>query len=99
MVNAYFDDLRCDGGRPYSVPQAVGPPYLAGAFSPVLCDVRLYNEQYSGPLEDKDLLGWPDSNAMSCAGATARAATAFSLPCWPVSTPLLSYLKARLEEE
>ncbi|MCH7693016.1 MAG: radical SAM protein [Proteobacteria bacterium] len=60
MVNAYFDDLRRDGGRPYSVPQAIGPPYLAGAFSPVLCDVRLYNEQYSGPLEDKDLLGWPD---------------------------------------
>lgn len=60
VVNAYFDDLRRDGGRPYSVPQAIGPPYLAGAFSPVLCDVRLYNEQYSGPLEDKDLLGWPD---------------------------------------
>lgn len=60
VVNAYFDDLRRDGGRPYSAPQAIGPPYLAGAFSRRMCEVRLYNEQYSGPLEAQDLLHWPD---------------------------------------
>lgn len=60
VVNAYFDDLRRSGGRPYSAPQAIGPIYLAGAFCPRHCDVRLYNEQYSGALEDPALLGWPD---------------------------------------
>ena len=60
VVNAYFDDLRRSGGRPFSAPQAIGPIYLAGAFCPRHCDVRLYNEQYSGALEDPALLGWPD---------------------------------------
>ena len=60
VVNTYFDDLRRSGGRPYSAPQAIGPIYLAGAFCPRHCDVRLYNEQYSGALEDQALLGWPD---------------------------------------
>ena len=60
LVNAYFDDLRRDGGRPFSAPQSIGPTYLAGAFHPAHCEVRLYNEQYSGPLDDPGLLGWPD---------------------------------------
>ena len=38
----------------------MGPAYLAGAFSRELCDVRLHCEMYSGPLEDPQLLGWPD---------------------------------------
>jgi hypothetical protein len=42
------------------VPQAVGPIYLAGAFSSQLCEVRCYSELASGPLEDKHLLSWPD---------------------------------------
>lgn len=60
IVNAYFDDLRRKGGRPFSAPQALGPTYLAGAFSQEHCEIRLYNEQYSGSLHDPKLLGWPD---------------------------------------
>jgi hypothetical protein len=33
---------------------------LAGAFSPPLCDIRLYDEMHSGPLENEQLLAWPD---------------------------------------
>jgi hypothetical protein len=60
IVNAYFDDLRRTGGRPYSAPQAIGPPYLAGAFHPQRCEIRLYNEQYSGPLLDPQRFAWAD---------------------------------------
>jgi len=59
IVNCYFDDCRGAVRRPGKVPYAMGPVYLAGAFSS-LCDVRLYNEVASGPLEDPHLLGWPD---------------------------------------
>jgi hopanoid C-2 methylase len=59
IVNCYFDDCRGSVRRPGKVPYAMGPVYLAGAFSS-LCDVRLYNEVASGPLEDAQLLGWPD---------------------------------------
>ena len=59
IVNCYFDDCRGSVRRPRKVPYAMGPVYLAGAFSS-LCDVRLYNEVASGPLEDPHLLGWPD---------------------------------------
>jgi hypothetical protein len=38
----------------------MSPPYLGGAFSRNLCEVRLYSELPSGPLEDESLLGWPD---------------------------------------
>ena len=60
IVNVFFDDFRRTTGSPYKVPQAMGPAYLAGAFSRELCDVRLYNEQSSGSLHDMKLLGWPD---------------------------------------
>ena len=60
VVNVYFDDLRRRGGRPYSAPQAIGPTYLAGAFHPEHCRVRLYNEQYSGPLLDAAQFKWAD---------------------------------------
>jgi hypothetical protein len=60
IVNAFFDEYRRTGGSPFRIPRAMGPAYLAGAFSHELCDVRLYNEQYSGPLRDTRLLGWPD---------------------------------------
>ena len=59
IVNAYFDELR-RGARPFSVPTAMGPVHLAGAFDRERCDVRVYNEQHGGPLLDRDLLGWPD---------------------------------------
>ncbi|MEE8505505.1 MAG: hypothetical protein V3S40_04695, partial [Kiloniellales bacterium] len=55
-----MDEYQRTGGSPYRVPRAMGPVYLAGAFSSALCDVRLYNEQFSGVLDDVRLLGWPD---------------------------------------
>ncbi len=60
IVNVFFDDFRRTTGSPARVPQAMGPAYLAGALSRARCDVRLYNEQYSGALEDVKLLAWPD---------------------------------------
>ncbi len=60
IVNVSFDDFRHTTGNPNKVPQAMGPAYLAGAFSRELCDLRLYNEQRSGALQDMQLLGWPD---------------------------------------
>lgn len=38
----------------------MAPAYLAGIFSAERCDIRLYDELYSGPLEDEDLLSFPD---------------------------------------
>lgn len=60
IVNCYFDDSRQPIRRTSKFPQAVGPIYLAGAFSRELCDVRCYTEVASGPLEDEQLLAWPD---------------------------------------
>jgi len=60
IVNTFFDDLRVNAPNPNKVPQAMGPVYLAGAFSREHCDVRIYNEHYSGPLENEALLSWPD---------------------------------------
>jgi hopanoid C-2 methylase len=59
VVNCYFDDSHRPARRPLKVPRALAPVFLAGAFSSQ-CDVRLYNEVASGPLEDAALLGWPD---------------------------------------
>ena len=60
VVNTFFDEYRRKSGSPYRVPGAMGPVYLAGAFNRATVDVRLYNEQYSGPLLDTSLLAWPD---------------------------------------
>lgn len=60
IVNCYFDDSRQPIRRTTKIPQAVGPIYLAGAFSRAHCDVRCYTELASGPLEDEALLSWPD---------------------------------------
>jgi hopanoid C-2 methylase len=60
VVNCYFDDSRQPIRRTTKLPQAVGPIYLAAAFSRELCDVRCYTELASGPLEDEHLLSWPD---------------------------------------
>ena len=65
IVNCYFDDMRLPVGRKSKAPQAMGPAYLAGAFSVRACDVRLYSEMYSGPLEDENLLSWPDMLVMT----------------------------------
>src|SRR5713226_674198 len=60
IVNCYLDDSRETVARPYKIPPAMGPVFLAGALSDKLCEIRLYNEQASGPLEDEALLSWPD---------------------------------------
>lgn len=61
IVNCYFDDdSRQPRPRTHKLPKPMGPAYLAGAFSPDCCDVRLYCEMYSGPLNDPRLLAWPD---------------------------------------
>jgi hopanoid C-2 methylase len=60
VVNCYFDCSHRPLHRAFKIPQAVGPIYLAGAFSRELCDVRCYTELASGPLEDEQLLSWPD---------------------------------------
>lgn len=60
IVNAFFDEYWRSAGSPYRVPRAMGPIFLAGAFAAELCDVRVYSEQYSGPLQDPRLLAWPD---------------------------------------
>lgn len=60
IVNCYFDDARQPVRRRIKALQAMGPAFLAGVFSPDRCDVRLYNEQYSGPLESEKLLSFPD---------------------------------------
>ena len=60
LVNCYFDHSHRPIHRSSKIPQAVGPIYLAGAFSRELCDVKCYTELASGPLEDEQLLGWPD---------------------------------------
>lgn len=65
VVNCYFDYTRRSVPRPLKAPQSMAPVYLAGAFSAELCDIRIYNEQYSGPLEDEHLLSWPDILVMT----------------------------------
>jgi hopanoid C-2 methylase len=60
VVNCYVDYSREPIRRPTKFPQAVGPIFLAGAFSRDRCEVRCYDELASGPLENESLLGWPD---------------------------------------
>lgn len=69
VVIAHFDEMRRNMGRPNFIPQGVAHAYLAGAFHPDRVDIRLYSEVYSGPLEDLDLLGWPDMVVLT--GVTA----------------------------
>ncbi len=65
VVNAFMDEYRRTRGSPFRVPRAMGPVYLAGVFSPALCDVRIYSEQYSGVLKDTRLLAWADMLVMT----------------------------------
>ena len=70
IVNAFFDDRRLYMPYPRKVPQAMAPFYLAGAFSRKQCEVRVFNEHHSGPLQDAALLGWPDMLVLT--GLTTR---------------------------
>jgi hopanoid C-2 methylase len=60
IVNCYLDELRIALRRQNKVPHQMIIAFLAGLFSPELCDIRLYDEVYSGPLEDETLLAFPD---------------------------------------
>ncbi len=60
IVNCYIDEFRVPIKRKLKFPQPMAPVYLAGMFSSCRCDVRLYDELYSGPLEDQHLLSFPD---------------------------------------
>src|SRR5262245_31435314 len=60
VVGCRFDEDRRGGARPWRTPQAMAPIFLAGGFNPETCNIRVYSELYSGPLNDSHLLGWPD---------------------------------------
>jgi radical SAM superfamily enzyme YgiQ (UPF0313 family) len=60
IVNCYFDETREPLAREGKVPQAMAPAYLAGAFAPHHCEIRLHSELFGGPLENEQLLAWPD---------------------------------------
>ncbi len=59
IINCYVDELRQIVRRRTKVPKPMAPAFLAGMFSTENCDIVLYDELYSGPLENKKLLS-PD---------------------------------------
>ncbi len=59
-VTLYFDDSHRPIRRKTKLPQGMGAAFLAGAFAPQFCHIKTYSEVYSGPLENKKLLAWPD---------------------------------------
>lgn len=65
IVNCYFDDSHQPLRRKWKIPHAMAPAYLAGAFAPQACDIRLFDEVSGGPLEDEALLSWPDMMVLS----------------------------------
>ncbi|HLE64439.1 MAG TPA: radical SAM protein [Pyrinomonadaceae bacterium] len=65
IVNCFFDESRQAVRRTAKMPQTLGPIYLAGAFNPQLCEIRLYDEVYSGPLINEHLFTWPDMLVMT----------------------------------
>ena len=60
IINCYLDETRRLTGRPHFVPQAVGPAYLAAAFSREHAELVLYSELHSGPFQDEAMMAWPD---------------------------------------
>jgi hypothetical protein len=60
IVNCYFDELRANIRRKTKFPQSMTAAFLAGVFSPEQCEIKLYDEVYSGPLEDERILTFPD---------------------------------------
>ncbi|UCD82403.1 MAG: hypothetical protein JSW26_13545 [Desulfobacterales bacterium] len=60
IVNCYVDEFRIPVKRKLKFPQPMAPAYLAGIYSAEQCDIKLYDELYSGPLEDEGLLSFPD---------------------------------------
>jgi hopanoid C-2 methylase len=60
VVNCYIDESRIPVRRKSKFPQSMTAAYLAGLFSSRHCDIKLYDELYSGPLEDERILAFPD---------------------------------------
>lgn len=60
IVNCWFEELRVPIRRKTKLPQSMATAFLAGVFSSQRCDIKLYDEIYSGPLEDEHILSFPD---------------------------------------
>lgn len=60
IVNCYFDEARVPIRRRLKAPHPMTTAYLAGLFSKRFCEIKLYDEVFSGPLEDEKLLAFPD---------------------------------------
>lgn len=62
IVNCYFPGAREAIRLTNEIPNALAPVLLAGHFSRVHCEIRLFNEVSDGFLEmfAPDLLSWPD---------------------------------------
>lgn len=60
IVNCYMDEFRVPVQRKSKYPQSMTTAFLAGLFSSARCEILLYDEVYSGPLEDEHLLSFPD---------------------------------------
>jgi hypothetical protein len=60
VVNASFDTFRTYRPRRLFLTRATAPLYLAGAFNPRLCDVRIHCEVTSGVLCRECDFAWPD---------------------------------------
>lgn len=65
LVTLHFDDSHLPIRRRNKLPQGMGAVFLAGAFSPDRCEIKVYSELYSGPLENRRLLSWPDMVVMT----------------------------------
>lgn len=60
IVNCWFEELRVPVRRKAKLPQSMAAAFLAGVFSSRRCDIKLYDEIHSGPLEDERILSFPD---------------------------------------
>ena len=60
LVTLHFDDSHEPVRRRNKLPQGMGAVFLAGAFAEKFCEIKVYSELFSGPLEDEKILGWPD---------------------------------------
>lgn len=60
IVNCFPGEFRVPLNLKFNGPNAMAPVFLAGLFAAEKCEIRLYDEVYSGWLEQESLFGWPD---------------------------------------
>lgn len=70
IVNCYFDEFRFPIRQRMKRPQTMAPSFLAGMFSRERCEIKLYEEVFSSPLENEKLLSWPDMLVLTGLNAT-----------------------------